>query len=357
RQEQQQQQQQLVTSHPLTTKIHAYKHSQAGVPPYHISLPLSLPTNHNPNKHSQKMDTEYQLPTSKLQPLLDPAKTPLVFVACGSFSPVTYLHLRMFEMARDHARFHSDFQVVGGFMSLVNDAYKKPGLAPAVHRYEMCRLACEESSDWIMAGEYVRTATVLDHFDYHLNQVLGGVDCPATGEKRSVRIVLLAGSDLIQTMSQPGLWSEHDLHHILGQFGCYIIERAESEIDESQLSDSVHSQSPLAMYRNRIYLVPQLVRNDVSSTKVRLFIRKGMSVEYLVPGPVVKYIRQHGLYQDELAGPSCSTICTPFIQAFFLPYSKPYPTLVYPHPSITNSPLAFNATHMLADFVEISKLG
>ncbi|POW11732.1 hypothetical protein PSTT_05017 [Puccinia striiformis] len=33
------------------------------------------------------------------------------------------------------------------------------------------------------------------------------------------------------------------LHHILGQFGCYIIERAESEIDESQLSDSVHSQS------------------------------------------------------------------------------------------------------------------
>ncbi|KAH9468689.1 hypothetical protein Pst134EA_009223 [Puccinia striiformis f. sp. tritici] len=299
------------------------------------------------------MDTEYQLPTSKLQPLLDPAKTPLVFVACGSFSPVTYLHLRMFEMARDHARFHSDFQVVGGFMSLVNDAYKKPGLAPAVHRYEMCRLACEESSDWIMVdpwearqAEYVRTATVLDHFDYHLNQVLGGVDCPATGEKRSVRIVLLAGSDLIQTMSQPGLWSEHDLHHILGQFGCYIIERAESEIDESQLSDSVHSQSPLAMYRNRIYLVPQLVRNDVSSTKVRLFIRKGMSVEYLVPGPVVKYIRQHGLYQDELAGPSCSTICTPFIQASRSPVLKAVPD--------TSLPASFN--HQLSPSLQVPSL-
>lgn len=48
-------------------------------------------------------------------------------------------------------------------------------------------------------------------------------------------------------------------------------------------------------------MVPQLVRNDVSSTKVRLFVRKGMSVEYLIPSPVVKYIRQHGLYQDELA--------------------------------------------------------
>ena len=30
--------------------------------------------------------------------------------------------------------------------------------------------------------------------------------------------------------------------------------------------------------------VDQLVRNDVSSTKVRMFLRKGMSVEYLIPG-------------------------------------------------------------------------
>lgn len=45
-------------------------------------------------------------------------------------------------------------------------------------------------------------------------------------------------------------------------------------------------------------MVPQLVRNDVSSTKVRLFVRKGMSIEYLLPGCVSKYIRRHGLYQD-----------------------------------------------------------
>ena len=45
-------------------------------------------------------------------------------------------------------------------------------------------------------------------------------------------------------------------------------------------------------------MVPQLIRNDVSSTKVRLFVRKGMSIEYLLPGCVSKYIRRHGLYQD-----------------------------------------------------------
>lgn len=91
----------------------------------------------------------------------------------------------------------------------------------------------------------------------------------------------------------------YQLHHILGRYGCYIIERAESEIDQSIFSSSsVHSRSPLALYRDNIYMVPQLVRNDVSSTKVRLFVRKGMSIEYLLPGCVSKYIRRHGLYRD-----------------------------------------------------------
>lgn len=89
------------------------------------------------------------------------------------------------------------------------------------------------------------------------------------------------------------------LHHILGKYGCYIIERAESEIDQSIFStSSVHSRSPLALYRDNIYMVPQLVRNDVSSTKVRLFVRKGMSIEYLLPRCVSKYIRKHDLYKD-----------------------------------------------------------
>jgi len=41
--------------------------------------------------------------------------------------------------------------------------------------------------------------------------------------------------------------------------------------------------------------VDQLVRNDVSSTKVRLFIRKGMSVKYLIPSVAIRYIERHNL--------------------------------------------------------------
>ncbi|KAI5278184.1 Nicotinamide/nicotinic acid mononucleotide adenylyltransferase 2, partial [Ascosphaera acerosa] len=62
-------------------------------------------------------------------------RDPLVLVACGSFSPITYLHLRMFEMAADYVKFNTRFEVVGGYLSPVSDAYRKVGLASAKYRW------------------------------------------------------------------------------------------------------------------------------------------------------------------------------------------------------------------------------
>jgi len=77
----------------------------------------------------------YDFPHHRLQRVLkDPSKTPVVLVACGSFSPVTYLHLRMFEMAKDYVRQNTNFEIVGGYLSPVSDMYKKPGLQSAQHR-------------------------------------------------------------------------------------------------------------------------------------------------------------------------------------------------------------------------------
>jgi nicotinamide mononucleotide adenylyltransferase len=81
----------------------------------------------------------------------------------------------------------------------------------------MCTIAAEQASQWLMMDpweafqSYQRTAVVLDHFDYEINTVLGGAQLPSSPEKRPIRVVLLAGSDLIGTMSEPGLWSEKDV--------------------------------------------------------------------------------------------------------------------------------------------------
>jgi nicotinamide mononucleotide adenylyltransferase len=154
----------------------------------------------------------YTFPTERLTKVLsDPTKTPLVLVSCGSFSPPTNLHLRMFEEAADYCEFETDFEVVGGFFSPVGDAYKKAGLASAHHRIQMTRIAVQDSSSWIgvdpwepLHKEYLPTVKVLDHFDHELNEVMGGIET-STGEKKRIHVALLAGADLIQTMSTPGM--------------------------------------------------------------------------------------------------------------------------------------------------------
>ncbi|EEH17365.1 nicotinate (nicotinamide) nucleotide adenylyltransferase [Paracoccidioides brasiliensis Pb03] len=246
----------------------------------------------------------YTFPNHRLKNVMsDPSKTPLLLVACGSFSPTTYLHLRMFEMAADYVKFSTDFELIGGYLSPVSDAYKKAGLASAVHRVAMCQLAVEKTSNWLMVDpwepmqkEYIPTAVVLDHFDYYINQVLGGIDT-GNGTRRPVHVALLAGADLIHTMSTPGVWSEKDLDHILGQYGTFIVERAGTDIDEAIAS--------LQPWKENIYVIQQLIQNDVSSTKIRLFLRREMSVRYLIPSPVIDYIEKHHLYEDE--GSSSST--------------------------------------------------
>lgn len=89
----------------------------------------------------------------------------------------------------------------------------------------MCQLAVEKTSNWLMVDpwepmqkEYIPTAKVLDHFDYYINTVLDGINT-GEGTRKPVRVALLAGADLIHTMSTPGVWSEKDLDHILGRYG------------------------------------------------------------------------------------------------------------------------------------------
>jgi nicotinamide mononucleotide adenylyltransferase len=64
----------------------------------------------------------------------------------------------------------------------------------------------------------------------------------------------------------------------------------------------------LAKWRDNIHLISQLIQNDVSSTKVRLFLRRGLSVRYLLPLSVVDYIEQNGLYLEDGVGSASGTV-------------------------------------------------
>lgn len=243
--------------------------------------------------------SQYNFPRHRLAPQMqDESKIPLVIVACGSFSPPTYLHLRMFEMAKDAVDAEEKYEILGGYYSPVSDTYKKSGLAPAIHRVRMCELAVDQTSSWLMVDpweasqpDYTRTALVLEHFDEQLNGT-GGIALQ-DGKKKRIKILLLAGGDLIESFGEPGVWSEPDLHIILGRFGCLIIERTGADVWAFLLSHDI-----LYQHRKNVIVAKQLIYNDISSTKVRLFVKRGMSIKFLLPNSVIQYIYDHKLYAD-----------------------------------------------------------
>ncbi len=206
----------------------------------------------------------------------------------------------MCEMASDWVRMVEDnYEVVGIYLSPVSDAYKKSNLAEARHRIRMCELAVQDTSNCVMVDpweatqpRYVPTAQVLDHFRSEINEKLGGIAVVnSAGEvtRKHARLALLCGADLMHSMSTPGLWSPDDLDRILGgEGGLYVVERHGTDLEEAK--------EALSRWTDNISVIPQGVPIDLSSTKVRLFLHKKMSVRYFVPNPVIEYIMANGLY-------------------------------------------------------------
>lgn len=87
--------------------------------------------------------------------------------------------------------------------------------------------------------------------------------------------------------SHPPFWRGTHTHNDQS----FIVERSGTDIDEALAT--------LQPWKDNIHVIQQLIQNDVSSTKIRLFLRREMSVRYLIPVPVIHYIEQHHLYEDE----------------------------------------------------------
>lgn len=256
----------------------------------------------SPSASDVTIPKEYVFPQDKLKRKLDdPTKTPLVLVACGSFSPVTVLHLEMFELAQRHVE-KTEFEIVGNYMSPCSDTYGKSSLVPVHHRIEMCRLAIEETRSNVMIDEwealrrdsnglpvYTRTADVLRRLDEQLNDVLGGIATPDNDKTVRAKVMMLIGADLAQTMSDPKLWAPADIDVLLGYYGAFIVERPHT-------CDIRQAVEPLSKYKDNIWVVPSFL-NDVSSTKVRAQIRNGESAADLCKS-VMEYIKNQQLYAD-----------------------------------------------------------
>lgn len=244
----------------------------------------------------------------------------VVLVACGSFNPVTNMHLRMFEVARDQLAAQG-LDVVEGVVSPVSDAYGKPGLVSAQHRCAMLNLALL-SSDWVRLdtwecnqATWTPTRQVLEHHQEELLLSSKATDRSNEPKRRRLananrhpsarwtasendaspaRVMLLCGADIVQSFTVPKLWTTEDLEYIVSQCGLAVVTR--SGLDVPRL---VYESDVLYRHRNMIHPVTEWMANDVSATGIRRALSRRESVKYLLQDSVIAYIKDHGLYNTQ----------------------------------------------------------
>lgn len=245
-----------------------------------------------------RLDCAITGPKSKLR--LDvPAdkKEAIAIIACGSYSPPTLAHFRVLEDAKDTLE-KRGYHVIGGFMSPVHTAYGKKSLTTNVHRLNMVGSALEQS-DWISVDPWecsqpgwTLTAKVIDRYQQEFDKLHqeGKLRVPA-------RAALIGGADLIESFvdfNKDGtpVWAPEDVEMIVSKGICCI------DRDGFDLDVVIKKNEILARHRDNIFIVKPPISNNISSTLVRRSLSQQMSIKYVVPDEVIKYIFKHRL--DEL---------------------------------------------------------
>ncbi|MBA0825716.1 hypothetical protein Goarm_010637 [Gossypium armourianum] len=159
-------------------------------------------------------------------------------------------------------------------MSPVNDAYKKKGLIAADHRIELCNLACK-SSDFIMVDPWE---------EWRYSNDIGLF-------AESLKVMLVCGSDLVQSFSIPGFWIPEQVRSICKDYGVVCIRREGQDLEKIINNDEILNEN-----QDNIRIVDELVPNQISSTRLRECISRGLSIKYLTVDEVIEYIRKQNLY-------------------------------------------------------------
>uniref|UniRef100_A0A8C5DMU4 Nicotinamide-nucleotide adenylyltransferase n=1 Tax=Gouania willdenowi TaxID=441366 RepID=A0A8C5DMU4_GOUWI len=210
-------------------------------------------------------------------------RIPLVLLACGSFNPITNQHMRLFELAKDHMQSTGVYQVVGGIVSPVSDAYGKQGLVLAEHRVAMAKLALQSSS-WVRVDEWESqqsdwTQTLVamrHHYNHILNDYKTRTHNDSSGKPTvisgsSPQMKLVCGADFLESFNVPGLWLEEHVEELLGHFGLICVSRGNLHPERS-----IHDSDILSRHKHNIFLLTEWMRNEISATEVRRALRRAL---------------------------------------------------------------------------------
>jgi nicotinate-nucleotide adenylyltransferase len=182
----------------------------------------------------------------------------------GSFNPVHHAHLILAERAVEALQLEKTV-LMPTWVTPLNDP---AAIAPARDRLAMVRLGARGNAR-------------LDVSDFELRRqgVSYTIETIRSLRKPGVEIFFLIGSDSLRTLPN---WREIRELSKLVTFG--IFARPASE----------RLRVPTYIVYRKID-APLL---DISSTEIRARVRAGLSIRYLVPDAVERFIRRKGLYRS-----------------------------------------------------------
>jgi nicotinamide mononucleotide adenylyltransferase len=215
-------------------------------------------------------------------------KTQLILLCCGSFNPITNMHLRMFEIARDYLNQTGKYEIVAGIVSPVSDAYPKKSLISSKHRNKMVKLALKDS-DWVILdtwesqqNDWTKTLIALNYYQEKYSKTHGN----------NIKLMLLCGADLIESFKVPNLWLDEHIKQIVQNYGLACINRAGSNAEKF-----IYESDILYKHKENIHLITDWITNEISSTKIRRAVLRGESIKYLINNDIIEYIKKQNLYQ------------------------------------------------------------
>lgn len=195
-----------------------------------------------------------------------------IVVFGGAFNPPTNGH---FGLAEQIINLYNIDKVI--FLP-VGDMYPKEGLLPADFRFNMLN---EEVKNNHKFG--------ISRVEITANSLLNTIDSLRIIQEKYplYQISFLMGTD---NLKQFPSWE--GIEDLLEEFSFMVLKR-----NGDDMNQIIKECSLLSQYNHKFTLIENIIRNDISSTKVRKLLEENKSIRYLIPDSIYHYIEEYKLYR------------------------------------------------------------
>jgi nicotinate-nucleotide adenylyltransferase len=212
-----------------------------------------------------------------------PGKTAATGIFGGTFDPVHFGHLRAATEAKEILQLE-DFRL----LPAGNPPLRDHTFASAEHRLAMLRRALSDYPDLAVDDREVRR----EGLSYMVDTL-----SDIRAEQGESPLLLIIGQDAANSLDRWHRWRRlFSLAHLVIMRRPHSSHEYSGELLEQIQAREISSPRELSAAPAGMVLPLELTQLAISSTDIRRRFRNGLSPRFLLPQPVIDYIRQHGLY-------------------------------------------------------------